>query len=59
MKVARGSFYLSAQELKLKLDKNVTSSLPEVQTMGPLVKSGLLFSAASEVADNSGKRLGL
>lgn len=56
---ARGSFHLKAQELKHNLAQNAIFNLLEVCTMSPLVRSGLLSSAASGVADYLEERLSL
>lgn len=55
----RGSFYLRVQELKLNFGQGAMFRLPEGQTLRPLVRSRLLSSAASRVADFPGERLDL
>ena len=53
-KVVRVLFHLRAQELKHNLGHDVIFIVPEVQTLWPLVRAGLLSSAASVVADYGG-----
>lgn len=58
-KAARSSFYLRAQELRKNLGQDVICSLPEPQTLWPLVRPRLLFSATFRVVGYVGERLGL
>lgn len=58
-KIVRGSFYFRVQELKLNFGQGAVFRLPDGQTLRPLVRSRLLSSAASRVADFPGERLDL